>query len=78
MLDSYKEEPFSGGLYDVIAQQILTAEVPAPQISVTNEILTEIWYNAWLSAMLGETSNEEALASAHEEITSVLEDYMAK
>jgi multiple sugar transport system substrate-binding protein len=78
VLDSYKEEPFSSGLYDVIAQQILTAEVPVPQISVTNEILTEIWYNAWLSAMLGETTNEEALNGAYEEVTALLEDYMAK
>jgi multiple sugar transport system substrate-binding protein len=78
VLDSYKEEPFSNGLYDVIAEQIKTAEVPVPQISVTNEIVTEIWYNAWLSAMLGETTNEEALNSAYEEITGVLNDYMAK
>lgn len=77
VLEAYNCEPFSDGVYDVIAEQILTAEVPAPQITVTNEILTEVWYNAWMSAMLDETTIDDALAMAHEEITAILEDYMA-
>lgn len=77
VLEAYNYEPFNSGIYDVVAEQILTAQVPIPQISVTNEIVCEIWYNAWLSAMLDEATIDDALALAQEEITEVLEEFMA-
>ena len=78
VLSAYDYEPFNEGLYDIVAEQVLTASVPTPQISCTNEIVTEIWYNAWMAAMLDEMTIDDALASAHEEITMVLEEYMAQ
>lgn len=78
VLSAYDYEPFNEGLYDIVAEQVLTASVPIPQISCTNEIVTEIWYNAWMAAMLDEMTIDDALASAHEEITMVLEEYMAQ
>lgn len=76
VLEAYNYEPFNTGLYDVVAEQILSAQVPIPQISVTNEIVQELWFNAWMSAILDEVSIEDALAMGQEEITAVLEEFM--